>query len=34
MRAEKTRGPKMAGFLSIVRGCQDVMAMLVMGGVF
>jgi len=34
MRSEKTRGPKMAGFLSIVRGCQDVMAMLVMGGVF
>ena len=34
MRGEKTRGPKMAGFLSIVRGCQDVMAMLVLGGVF
>ena len=34
MAAGKTRGPKMAQFLSIVRGCQDVMAMLVMGGVF
>ena len=34
MRSDATRGPKMAGFLSIVRGCQDVMAMLVMGGVF
>jgi predicted TIM-barrel fold metal-dependent hydrolase len=34
MNAQKTRGPKMASFLSIVRGCQDVMAMLVLGGVF
>ncbi len=34
MKGGETRGPKMAGFLSIVRGCQDVMAMLVMGGVF
>ena len=33
-RAEKTRGPKMNGFLSIVRGCQDIMGMLVLGGVF
>lgn len=33
-RAEATRGPKMNGFLSIVRGCQDVMGMLVLGGVF
>jgi len=33
-RAENTRGPKMNGFLSIVRGCQDVMGMLVLGGVF
>jgi predicted TIM-barrel fold metal-dependent hydrolase len=33
-RADKTRGPKMAQFLSIVRGCQDIMAMLVLGGVF
>ena len=28
------RGPLMNGFLSIVRGCQDVMGMLVLGGVF
>jgi predicted TIM-barrel fold metal-dependent hydrolase len=34
MRSEKPRGPKMAGFLSIVRGCQDIMGLLVMGGVF
>lgn len=33
-RAERPRGPKMNGFLSIVRGCQDVMGMLVLGGVF
>lgn len=30
----KTRGPKMNGFLSIVRGCQDIMGTLVLGGVF
>ena len=34
MRAEKTRGPKMNAFLAIVRGCQDIMGMLVLGGVF
>jgi len=34
MRAEKPRGPKMAGFLSIMRGCQDMMGLLVLGGVF
>ncbi len=34
MRADRTRGPKMNGFLSIVRGCQDIMGMLVLGGVF
>jgi predicted TIM-barrel fold metal-dependent hydrolase len=33
-RAEKTRGPKMSSFLSTVRGCQDIMAMFVLGGVF
>jgi predicted TIM-barrel fold metal-dependent hydrolase len=33
-RSETTRGPKMNGFLSIVRGCQDIMGMLVLGGVF
>ena len=31
---EKTRGPAMNAFLSIVRGCQDVMGTLVLGGVF
>ncbi|HWE57683.1 MAG TPA: amidohydrolase family protein [Acidimicrobiales bacterium] len=34
MKSGATRGPKMNGFLSIVRGCQDVMGMLVLGGVF
>ncbi len=34
MRAGETRGPKMNSFLSIMRGCQDVMGMLVLGGVF
>ena len=33
-RAGETRGPKMNTFLSIVRGCQDIMGMLVLGGVF
>jgi predicted TIM-barrel fold metal-dependent hydrolase len=33
-RAERTRGPKMSQFLSTVRGCQDIMAMFVLGGVF
>jgi predicted TIM-barrel fold metal-dependent hydrolase len=28
------RGPKMNGFLSIIRGCQDIMGMMVLGGVF
>lgn len=28
------RGPKMNGFLSIIRGCQDIMGTLVLGGVF
>jgi predicted TIM-barrel fold metal-dependent hydrolase len=31
---EATRGARMNGFLSIVRGCQDIMGMLVLGGVF
>jgi predicted TIM-barrel fold metal-dependent hydrolase len=30
----RTRGPKMNSFLSIVRGCQDIMGLLVLGGVF
>jgi predicted TIM-barrel fold metal-dependent hydrolase len=34
MRSEPPRGPKMAGFMSIMRGCQDVMALLILGGVF
>jgi predicted TIM-barrel fold metal-dependent hydrolase len=33
-RADKTRGPNMNSFLSVVRGCQDIMGMLVLGGVF
>jgi uncharacterized protein len=30
----KVRGPAMNGFLAIVRGCQDIMGTLVLGGVF
>ncbi len=33
-RSEKTRGPKMNSFLTIVRGCQDIMGTLILGGVF
>ena len=33
-RNEHTRGPRMNSFLSIVRGVQDIMGMLVLGGVF
>jgi predicted TIM-barrel fold metal-dependent hydrolase len=33
-RSDKTRGPNMNSFLSVVRGCQDIMGMLVLGGVF
>jgi uncharacterized protein len=29
-----TRGPKMNAFLSVIRGCQDIMGTLVLGGVF
>ena len=29
-----TRGPKMNSFLSIIRGCQDIMGTLILGGVF
>ena len=32
--AGKTRGPAMNSFLSVVRGCQDIMGMLVLSGVF
>ena len=34
MRSGRTRGPKMNTFLSVVRGCQDVLGMLILGGVF
>jgi uncharacterized protein len=30
----RNRGPKMNGFLSIIRGCQDIMGMFVLGAVF
>jgi predicted TIM-barrel fold metal-dependent hydrolase len=30
----KPRGPKVNGFLAIIRGCQDIMGMLVFSGVF
>jgi predicted TIM-barrel fold metal-dependent hydrolase len=33
-RSERARGPLMNGFLTIVRGCQDIMGTLVLGGVF
>ena len=33
-RAEPTRGPRLNAFLSIVRGCQDIMGILVFGAVF
>jgi predicted TIM-barrel fold metal-dependent hydrolase len=33
-RTEQARGPMMNGFLTIVRGCQDIMGTLVLGGVF
>ena len=30
----KVRGPRLNGFLSIIRGCQDIMGTFVLGGVF
>ena len=33
-KSEKTRGPRLNTFLSIVRGCQDIMGMLIFGGAF
>jgi predicted TIM-barrel fold metal-dependent hydrolase len=33
-RSEKVRGPRLNGFLSVVRGCQDIMGTLVFGAVF
>lgn len=34
MGAQRHRGPKSASFMSIIRGNQDVIAMMIMGGVF
>src|SRR5262245_33598483 len=33
-RDARPRGPAMNGFLSVIRGCQDIMGMMVLGGVF
>ena len=33
-REERPRGPRMNAFLTVVRGCQDIMGTLVLGGVF
>jgi len=33
-RETPTRGPRMNAFLSVIRGCQDIMGTLVLGGVF
>jgi predicted TIM-barrel fold metal-dependent hydrolase len=33
-RGEHVRGPRLNGFLSVVRGCQDIMGTLVFGAVF
>jgi uncharacterized protein len=30
----RTRGPKLNGFMTIIRGCQDIMGTLIFGGVF
>ncbi len=30
----RTRGPKLNGFMTIIRGCQDIMGMMIFGGVF
>jgi len=32
--AQTPRGPRINGFLSIIRGCQDIMGTLIFGGVF
>ena len=32
--ANKPRGPKLNGFLSIIRGCQDILGTFIFGGVF
>jgi len=31
---QRVRGPRLNGFLSVIRGCQDIMGTLVLGGVF
>jgi predicted TIM-barrel fold metal-dependent hydrolase len=33
-RAEKLRGPRMNGFLQVIRGCQDIIGTMILGGVF
>src|SRR5262249_13695896 len=33
-RDARARGPKMNAFLSVIRGCQDIMGTLILGGVF
>ncbi len=33
-RDGRTRGPRMNAFLSVIRGCQDIMGTLILGGVF
>src|SRR5207244_2396769 len=33
-RETPTRGPRMNAFLAVIRGCQDIMGTLVLGGVF
>jgi len=33
-RGVKLRGPKMNGFLQVIRGCQDIIGTLILGGVF
>jgi predicted TIM-barrel fold metal-dependent hydrolase len=33
-RDKGVRGPRMNAFLSVIRGCQDIMGMLILGGVF
>jgi len=33
-RDERSRGPRMNAFLTVVRGCQDIMGTLILGGVF
>ncbi|MSQ68741.1 MAG: amidohydrolase [Gammaproteobacteria bacterium] len=32
--AQRSRGPKLNGFMTIIRGCQDIMGTMIFGGVF